>query len=378
MQKKSEKDCQIEKGIFGLEITTTQRCNFACSYCFEREHVPGDTHINAKILIKKIKEFIESEFFKEHYSGIKLILWGGEPTMNMSLCKALFESTLSDDPRVCFFIYTNGSTVEHLLPTFKRLNKKPFIKNDPKKLTIQLSYDGNPIHDNYRKDKKGERTSPVVMKALHMIHKNEIEYGLKSTMPWDAYCYLSMVWWDFYRLHELYGKKIRYAMTPDYYNVDFDKNIVEEELIRVAQAEYKFYKKHGRFLSNIFKSRRAFCATGKSMATIDTNGDIYYCHGCIYSERSKDLRYSNIFDEDFINSIEKAHNYFGDTDIEPEECKECISSMCLRCNVRKFEESEKSDFRERWYDHTAQKKLCEYFKLVGKIGSALRLMIREE
>jgi len=354
--------------------------NFTVHNCFEREFVPENFLLEPVFLIKKIKEFIESEWFKDTYSGIKLILWGGEPTMNMMLCKELLYA-FADDPRVCFFIYTNGSTIDSLLPTLQLLKDKPFIKNDPKKTTIQLSYDGLPIHDDYRKDKKGKKTSPIVWKALDLLHKNNIEYGLKSTMPWDAYCYLSMTWGDFYSLHKEYGDNIRYSLTVDYYNVDFDKKIVEEELVRVAKFEYKFYKKHGRFLSNIFRGNRAFCATGKNMATIDTNGDIYYCHGCIYSKDNKKLVYANIFEQDFINNIEKTHNYFksdGDIFDEPEECKECISTMCLRCNVRKFEESKKTHFRDKWFDYTSQEKLCEYYKLVGKIGAALKLLIGEE
>lgn len=359
--------------------------NFNVHNCFEREFVPDDNKLlNLRVhLVNQIKQLIESEWFKDTYSGIKLIFWGGEPTMNMKLCRYLLEA-FEDDPRVCFFIYTNGTTIEELLPLLKRVSQKPFIKNDPKKLTIQLSYDGHPIHDMYRKSKdtKVKITSPIVQNALRLLHNNDIEFGLKSTMPWDAYCYLTMAWHDIYSLYRLYGDdRIKYSLTVDYYNVSFDKDLVEDELIRLARLEYEFYQKEGRFLSNVFRSNRAFCATGKNMATIDTNGDIYYCHGCIYSKDSKKLVYANIFEKDFINNIQNAHNYFksdGDIYEEPEECRNCISTMCLRCNVRKFEESKKASFRDKWFDYTAQEKLCEYYKLVGKIGAALRLLIKGE
>ena len=113
------------------------------------------------------------------------------------------------------------------------------------------------------------------------------------------------------------------------------------------------------------------------MAVIDTNGYVYYCHGSIYSKCSKQLKYTNIFDKNFINSIKQANNFFVDNNIEPEECKECYASACLRCNVKKYEESKKETFKERWYDYPAQNELCDYYKLVGKISSAIGSLIKE-
>ena len=52
MPKELNKDCEIEKGLFGLEITTTQTCNFACSYC-----VPEGTKIfMSDFYIKNIED----------------------------------------------------------------------------------------------------------------------------------------------------------------------------------------------------------------------------------------------------------------------------------------------------------------------------------
>ena len=113
------------------------------------------------------------------------------------------------------------------------------------------------------------------------------------------------------------------------------------------------------------------------MAVVDTNGEVFYCHGAIYSKCSKEFKYTNIFSKNFINSIEKANKFFYDNHIEPEECNECVASSCLRCNVKKYEESDKETFKERWFDYPAQVQLCEYYKLVGKIGAALKNLIRE-
>jgi radical SAM protein with 4Fe4S-binding SPASM domain len=199
-------------------------------------------------------------------------------------------------------------------------------------------------------------------------------------MSWDDYKHLPKAWQDFRFLHSQFGSKIKYALTVDYYNVQFSKyrDEVEQALIETAQKEIKFHKKYKYFLSNIFRNNRATCATGKSMAVINTNGDILNCHGAIYSKCSKDLTYGNIFDDDFINSIERANSLYADNHIEPDECKECYAASCLRCNVKKYEESKKKTHLDRWYDYPAQQDLCEYYRLVGKISAAMGSIIKEK
>jgi sulfatase maturation enzyme AslB (radical SAM superfamily) len=162
LRTESERDCEIEKGVYGLEITTTQACNFQCSYCFERNHQPEEQLLDARLIIKRVNQLLEAEWFRKQYSGIKLILWGGEPTMNMPLCKTLMEAFRKNE-RIAFFLYTNGSTIDNLMPTLRRLKEQPFVKEGMSKVTIQVSYDGNPLHDLNRKDRCGETTSRIVL-----------------------------------------------------------------------------------------------------------------------------------------------------------------------------------------------------------------------
>jgi sulfatase maturation enzyme AslB (radical SAM superfamily) len=142
--------------------------------------------------------------------------------MNMPLCISLMEAFRKDE-RVCFFIYTNGSTIDHIIPTFRRLKDQPFINPKYSKLTVQVSYDGNPNHDKNRLDKKGMGTSVGALHALAVLHKYGIDFGLKATMSWKDFDKLPECWDDFMVLHAVFGKKIRYALTVDYYDVEFSK-----------------------------------------------------------------------------------------------------------------------------------------------------------
>jgi len=372
----SKKDCEVEKGIYAIEITTTQACNFRCSYCFERDFNPSTNLLKSDVIIQQIRTLLNDKWFKKEYEGLKIVLWGGEPTLNFKLCEDLINEFMNDK-RVCFFIYTNGSTIEKLLPYLILTKTQKFIKKDIDKFTVQVSYDGNPVNDLCRLTKNGEKSSELVLNAIEKLHENKIEFGLKSTLSLENFKHLSNVWEDIHNLYDKFGDKISYALTVDYFDVKFEKykEEVENALLDIAAKEYKFFRKHRRFLSNIFRSNRAICSTGKSMATIDTNGDVYYCHGCIYSENKNSFKYSNIYLDTFVRDLENKNVEFGDIYIEPEECKNCIASMCLRCNVKKYDYSDKKEFREKWFDYTSQTELCDYYKMTGKIGAALRSLI---
>ena len=221
LKKESKKDYD-NKGVFGLEITTTQACNYRCSYCFESCHEPEEKLLDATIIINRVNELLDSKWFNDQYSGLKIILWGGEPTMNMPLCKTLLEAFRLNE-RVCFFMYTNGSTIDNLMPTLRRLKKQHFINNTPK-CTIQVSYDGNPVHDLRRLDSKGMPTSNDVKHAIYELDKYGINFGLKSTITWQDYHLIPESWNDIKNLNYVYDESnIKYALTVDYYNVQFRK-----------------------------------------------------------------------------------------------------------------------------------------------------------
>jgi radical SAM protein with 4Fe4S-binding SPASM domain len=378
MSEELNNECKIRKGLFAIEITTTQGCNFNCSYCFERDFKPNDTIINSKDIITKIDEMLEDEWFSSKYDGIKIIFWGGEPTLNFKMCSDLMEEYLNNE-RICFFIYTNGSTIDQLLPYLIVMKDKKYA-NGESKFVVQVSYDGNPINDKCRIPKTGEKCSEIVLDTVEKLSKNKIDFGLKSTLSFENFKYLPEIWEDFNNLYDKFGEKITYALTVDYYDVKFKefRETVENTLIDISIKELNFFREHNRFLSNMFKLNRAICGTGMSMATVDTDGSVYYCHGCIYSDNSDSFSYTNIRSDDFIRDLQKETEKMRKISFEPEKCKNCISTMCLRCNVRKYDMSKKKEFAERWFDYTSQPDLCEYYQMVGKIGAALRNLIQKE
>ena len=173
---KSKKKSKKVYKLYALEITTTEGCNFNCSYCFEKGFAPNmfdNRYTN--LLIEKINELLDNDWFKKEYEGLKIIFWGGEPTLNMFLCEKVIEA-FEDDERVCFFIYTNGSTMDRFIHTLRRIKDKPFIDKETSKFIVQVSYDGNPINDNCRVPRDKNCTSSVIVRnAIKLLHKSNIE-----------------------------------------------------------------------------------------------------------------------------------------------------------------------------------------------------------
>ena len=357
---------------FAIEITVTPACNFRCEYCFESNKTKSILSINEDIIIKKVREIFNSKWVNKNFVYKNITFWGGEPTLNENFILKILNEFYNDDD-ISFYLYTNGSNVDFLLPFLqKSINKKVGLKD---KFSIQFSYDGNPVHDLRRKTITGQNTSNIIKENMNKLFNLGINFTTKSTITYKDYKFLPEIWDDFYELNKKF--KIRYGLTIDYHKVEFlkYKDEIEETILKIAKKEHNYFSENGRFLSNIFERNKAFCSCGKSMTIIDHDGYFYYCHGCIYSENIKPYAY--ITDNDIIEKIEKNYSLFEFNDRQPDDCSICIALSCLRCNVKKAEFSTKENFIDKWYDYTCQEQLCEYYKLVGRIGRALYNIINE-
>jgi uncharacterized protein len=370
MSKNSEKS----PNSFNFELTTTQACNFNCEYCFEHDcEYPTENIItkNLDIVIRKMKDLFNDFWFQSEFETKKINFWGGEPSLNMNFIEKVVEEFI-DDESISFFIFTNGSKIKELLPTILK------FKGRKNKFNVQISYDGEPVNDR-RKTKQGTFSSSIVFDAMELLYQNDIRFQTKSTICYYDFHHLPEVWDHFKVLKERY-KDIFYALTIDYHHVEFEKykKDIEDSLLKVAKREIEFFKENKRFLSNIFSAKKKHCQCGKQMLTIDVDGKAYYCHGCLYSKNKDDFSFSSIDDEDFVKKVRKNYDIFYDSHPVIDECENCAALSCLRCNVTKYDHSNKKDFNSRWYDYTSQEDLCKYYILAGKIGRAMLNILKEE
>ena len=363
---------------YTLEFTTTNACNWKCEYCFE-DGCDRSTKINPlyiDILIKKTKEFLNSEFFHQNFQVLKIDFWGGEPFLNPEPMQRFMEEFMYDE-RVIFHAYTNGSRVDSLMNIMKALVRQPSINGQ--KILIQFSYDGNPIHDLRRKDGGGNLTGNKTIANAIRTAEMGIPVSFKATLMIKDFDHFSAAWDDYknriYPMFKDYGH-ITYSPTIDYtqdYNdVDLRKDVLKKQLIDIASKEIDFHKEEGRFLLSWFSSGSSLCSAGRNMTCVDTNGDLYYCHGSMYEKNKTDFSFGNIHEHGFVHKLMKNYTkFFECNQTTPEKCSKCVADSCYRCNVQKHQNSNKAEFMDKWMDFTCMKEMCNYFKLIGEIKFAL-------
>lgn len=366
------------KETYTLEINITNMCNMRCSYCFEGEGLKKDTKVlnnNVPLLKERIWELLDSSFINNNYEGVTLDFWGGEPTLNMSLMGELI-NTFKYRPDMYFHVYSNGYSVDDLMDMAIEMKRGGY----PSSMKIQFSYDGQPIHNLRRITKGGKLTAEKVIENGKILSKFGIGIDYKATIIPPDFKYLPQVWDDFKKLNDIFDYDIFYAPTIDYHNT-YEDNHIEDlkwSMIEIAAKEVEFYKEHKRNLMKWFRNERNICGTGQSMSIVDTDGNVYFCHGCLYSKIKEETIVTSIFDDNFVKQIEDKSNFLKNYDFSHlnKECKECIANYCVKCNSRALEASKNETLEDRWFDFTCQPYMCDYFKLIGKIHTAMRKVIR--
>jgi radical SAM protein with 4Fe4S-binding SPASM domain len=348
---------------FSIELTTTNACSFRCSYCFENDFKEGINLLTQDYdkLVIRLKQLIYSDWMKEIADKVCITFWGGEPSLNSVFIYNIVNE-FANDENVTFYIYTNGSRIKELLPSLLKVGPR---------FRVQVSYDGNPIHDLRRRTIDGLPTSHIVLDGLDILQSHGIKFTFKSTITYPDFIHIGKAWDDIRHLKNIYDYcNIHYALTVDYHNVSFEdhREDVERGLLDVAKREYNYFRENGDFLSSLFLDQKRICRSSHMM-TIDTKGDLHPCHGSPYS--SENLIFGNVFDNGFVETVQKHYDRFT---YEPQinnTCANCVALNCLRCHVKKSELSKETNYIDRWNDFTDQPSLCDYYKLAGTIGRGL-------
>lgn len=374
--------------IYHIDLTVTDDCNFNCGYCFEHGHFNKNYFQDIDLFLTQINSLLESFFFKNNYHMIGIGFWGGEPTLNEKVIREIINYYKNND-KVKFFIYSNGSMIDDYMDILIEFSQKRLTGGHPK-LCIQMSYDGNPVHDIYRRSKDNKLTSTLVRNNIRTLYKQKIPSVVKSTITPETLKYLSYARADILDLHKEFNfpdlfKSSNYFPTIDYYNlnsygdeeIEQYKKELEEELIKVAKEEIEYFKQNGVFFFSWFSENRALCSAGKDMVCINWDGNIFKCHGSLYENECGDHFICNLNDSELIRKLIKSHELhstnFG---YQPKKCKDCFVSFCLRCNPVKYNLSEKENYIDKWRDYTVQPRLCSFYEINGKIVLALRQLLK--
>jgi len=344
-----------------------------CAYCTESGMY---TTTNCEAIVPEFCDFIDRII--NSGERVSIGFWGGEPSLKSDVIIEITNRYLDDD-RVKFFIYTNGfNTPPKLLGLIYSLKDK-MVQGEPKFFT-QISYDGQPIHDLKRKRGSQDGTTSMEVRAtIQWAKQNRIPFSLKSTITMDTLQHLYEAYMDVNSL--VVGGNTSsvssYFPTLDYFNNFEDDEHLEEylqsmrdNLKRIAATMITAQRKNLPYADfKWFTSSKADCSAGVGMFSVDTDGSLYVCHGCFYTDKKEDHLVGHIKDPISILAASK-EKHSACANLTPIECKSCEATFCVRCNTVRYSVSEKETYGERWKDYTNNHMLCHVYKEIGKISRA--------
>lgn len=360
----------MKSDTFHVDINVTTSCNLKCQYCF----VGGkDADFDS---VERICNFlyrlIQSKFFLDNYKMLSVNFWGGEPTLRPDFIRDVI-AAFDGVGNIRFFIYSNGTMLERIKELLIKYRDEK-ASGHPK-LTMQVSYDGEPIHSKFRGEVK------TVWNTLDWLDRYNIPFTIKSTVPYDGFKYMYDAYLDIKQLSLSFRgtgfKNLDYFPTIEHYNSsdlsapvvkrahdDYERDL-KGSLIKIAKKELED-KTHNIF--RWFSNSRAICTAGKDLIAIDCDGKIYPCHGCLYEDKAKHIL-GNIDDPNVFLNLDTYRRQISEA-LSKEMCPECDVKFCLRCNHAKFIYSKKTEYFERWTDGKAQPDICRFYNINNSVKLA--------
>lgn len=327
-----------------VDLIVTENCNNNCMYCVQRG-MHTDKKINI-VDVDKIFTFMNKLKKENEYNLMELMLFGGEPLLYEDIANEIFDRTLNNDNKL--IIITNGLN----LP--KYINKLEKLSNN-NKLILQISYDGQPIHDQCRCN-----TSETVINSIDLLRKYNIPYHIKPTLPINKIEYMYDAFTDVIKYCDNYNPTVDYS----------DIKLSNEELLYYCDEIKRQIMKISKYcllhnnpkLFPWFFTKKPLCRAGVDYVSVDTKLNLSYCHGCIYSKYANDYIIGNINDDNIINKVKDSFYTMNSiTYDEPLICKECNSVICKRCRTTNADNSRGDTFKVRWNDKNSYH-LCALYK----------------
>lgn len=374
------------KKWYAVDVMLTNRCSMKCEYCIENEY--DNYHINTDNDNKEYKledvllfldKLLEYCVNTGEYYGIEIHLWGGEPTLKLNKIRTIIEHFIDND-NVRFMISSNGYHIDKFLDYINnpKIKFKKVVDGSYYFFT-QISYDGAAIQSRKRLDRNNKDTVNAVNDSIQYLRENALPHALKSTITLDTFQYLYDAYYDIVQNLGF----IDYFPTIDYRSYIINQyseeefqlylNTLKQQLYKIIKDyEAKQIQQYGFSKFLWLNYDRRICAVGWSMCAIDTDGSIYPCHGALTMPSKKDHYIGHILEDDIVDKLFiKSEKQINKRKEIPDNCSKCDAVYCLRCDISKYEVSDKKDYYERLFDYSSQGRLCQIYKLVSNISIAL-------
>lgn len=376
----------MSKKWYAIDIMLTNRCNMRCKYCIENEY--DDYHMNVvndnkEYKLNDVLDFLDNLLTEclqtNEFFGLEIHLWGGEPTLQLTKIYEIVNHYKNSD-NVRFMISSNGYHIEKFLNFINQnyIKHKKVVDGSPFFFT-QISYDGEVIQDIKRNLPNNVNSTKEVNDTLKFLRENNLPHSIKSTITLDTFCYLYDAYYDVVQNlgFDSYFPTIDYRsyVINQYSEEEFNYylDILKHQLYKIiVDYEAKYILNYGRSNFLWLNYDKRICAVGWNMCAVDTDGSIYPCHGALMMPSKKEHYIGKITDDNIVNLLfDKSKKQINKRSEIPDNCASCDSIYCLRCDISKYEVSNKKGYYERLFDYSNQTRLCRIYKLISNISIAV-------
>lgn len=166
--------------ISQVSLEVTQKCNLQCTYCgyselydnyLERNNMEM-SYLIASNILNYVFSKAKSRLRSSYNVPMSIILYGGEPLLNINLIKKVInlgKSLSSTKIPVSFTLITNGTLLNKHIQYLVQENFK-----------IVISLDGNYLHSGHRLSKNKKNIHKLVEKNILLIKDNYPDFYLNN------------------------------------------------------------------------------------------------------------------------------------------------------------------------------------------------------
>ncbi len=318
--------------IDSLYIVTTDKCNYACKYCFIEENMPSKykfTFMTEDVLKRGIDLFARLQT-DNRIGESEIIFYGGEPLLNKNIVfsgtKYLNEKVGTGEIRkLNKMIFTNGSLVTDDIAKF-------FFDEE---ISVGISIDGwKDIHDKMRIYPTSQGTFEKTITGYKNLKKAGCRTGISCTVSTHNIDILDKV--IEYFATELECKFVSLNPLFDLGNKErLTKEFLEHMANKIIDA-YEISRKYGIYEDRVTKFIEPFveeyirivdCAGCGRQIVLSPDGQIGTCHAFL---GNKKFFCGNVNQKDFNpNKNEVFIEWSGRSPFNISHCQKCPAlSIC--------------------------------------------------
>lgn len=292
--------------INSLYIITTDKCNYACKYCFVEGNMPSEykfTMMNEDILQKGIDLFVKS--LPKENKKAEVIFYGGEPLLNFEIIKmgiSLLDRKVETGniTELNKMIFTNGSLVTRGIAKFFHENR----------INVGFSLDGyKDIHDKMRVYPSGKGTFEDTIRGYNYLKDEGCHIGISCTVSSHNIDVLDKVieyfatklGAKFMSLNPLFDIKCEDKLTNKFLNHMAEKIIESYDIAK----KYEVYEDRiTKFIEPFVKGyiRPVDCAGCGRQIVLSPDGQIGVCHAFL---GNKKFFCGSVYDKNFDPNRDK-------------------------------------------------------------------------